>query len=218
MKQVAVILSGCGVYDGSEIHEAVLTLLALERSGAEVICAAPNIQQKHVINHATGDIDPNADRNVLEEAARISRGAIVPVSELSLDSLDAVIFVGGYGAAKNLSSLAFDGEAYDADPNVIELVEQAQAAGKALGFMCIAPAVAARALGSKNVKLTIGNDAATAGALESKGAQHVECSVGEIVVDEALKVVSTPAYMLAGSILEAETGINKLVSKVLQLS
>ena len=218
MKKVAVILSGCGVYDGSEIHEAVLTLLALDRAKAVVTCAAPDIVQKHVIDHRTGSEMVDEDRNVMREASRISRGEIASLDALRVSEFDAVIFVGGFGAAKNLSSYAFDGVNYDVDPGVIDLIQQAHAEGKALGFMCIAPVLAARALGQEGVQLTIGNDADTAAALEAKGAKHVECPVDQAVTDAKNRVVSTPAYMLASSITEAEAGINQLVAAVLELS
>jgi enhancing lycopene biosynthesis protein 2 len=218
MKKVAIILSGCGVYDGSEIHESVLTLLALARAGAQVICAAPDITQKHVIDHSTGCEMEDEDRNVLQESARIARGEITPLDSLRTDDFDALIFVGGFGVAKNLSSFAFDGPAYDVDPGVVSLIEEAHAAKKALGFICIASVLAARALGNQGVRLTIGNNAETAASLESKGATHVDCSVKDIVVDSVNRVVSTPAYMLAESILEAEIGINKLVAAVLKLA
>jgi len=218
MKKVAVILSGCGVYDGAEINEAVLTLLALARAGAEVICAAPDIDQKQVINHSTGEELEDEYRNVKDEAARIARGKICRLDDLEHENPDALIFVGGYGVAKNLSSFAFDGASYDVDPLVVSLIEKAHEAGKPQGFMCIAPVLAARALGAKQVQVTIGNDPETATALESKGARHVKCTVDDIVVDTANRVVTTPAYMLAKSILDAEAGINKLVAKVLKLT
>lgn len=217
MKKVAVILSGCGVYDGSEINESVLTLLALDHAKAEVTCAAPNIVQKHVIDHTTGSEMIDEDRNVMREASRISRGEIASLDNLNVSEFDAVIFVGGFGAAKNLSSYAFDGVNYDVDPGVVDLIQQAHAEGKALGFMCIAPVLAARALGQHGVQLTIGNDPETAAALEAKGAKHVECPVDQAVTDQENRVVSTPAYMLANSISEAEAGITKLVKAVLEL-
>ena len=216
--KVAVILSGCGVYDGSEIHESVLTLLALDRAGAEVKCIAPDITQKHVIDHAKGQEMVDEDRNVMVEAARISRGDIHPLDSAQAEAFDAFIFVGGFGAAKNLSSYAFDGPDYDADPGVVDLIQAAHAAGKPQGFMCIAPVLAARALGANGVQLTIGNDPDTAAALEAKGATHIECPVDNIVVDEVNQVVSTPAYMLAESISDAEAGINELVARVLQMT
>jgi len=215
---VAVILSGCGVYDGSEIHESVLTLLALARAGASVTFAAPDIAQRHVINHATGKITEDEDRNVLEEAARIARGDIQPIEALKLDELNAILFVGGFGVAKNLSSLAFDGKTYDIDPIINQLIQEAHQARKVLGFICIAPTLAAAALGSKKVQLTIGNDADTAAIMEAKGAQHINCPVDGIVVDAANLIVTTPAYMLAEDILQAESSINKLVAEVLQLA
>lgn len=216
--KVAVILSGCGVYDGSEIHESVLTLLALDRAGVQVQCVAPDITQKHVIDHSKGEEMVDEDRNVLVEAARISRGEIQPLDSVSAGDFDAFIFVGGFGAAKNLSSYAFDGPDYDADPGVVDLIQAAHEAGKPQGFMCIAPVLAARALGQNGVRLTIGNDADTAAALEGKGAQHVECAVNAAVIDKANRVVSTPAYMLAESITDAESGINQLVAEVLKMS
>lgn len=218
MTKVAVILSGCGVYDGSEVHEAVLTLLALARAGVEVTCVAPDITQKHVIDHTRGEVMLDEDRNVLQEAARISRGEIQPLDQVRAEQFDAFIYVGGYGAAKNLSSFAFDGAAYDADPSTVSLIQATHAAGIPQGFMCIAPVLAAVALGSKGVQLTVGNDVGTATAIEAKGAQHVECPVGGIIIDAGNKIVSTPAYMLASNILEAESGINQLVKSVLQIA
>lgn len=218
MKHVAVILSGCGAYDGAEIYESVLTLLALERAGAKVTCVAPDIAQKHVIDHRTGEEMVDSDRNVLTEAARISRGEIEPLDNLKVETFDAIIFVGGYGAAKNLSSYAFDGVSYDVDAGVIDLIQAAHAQSKALGFICISPVLAARAPGDKGVQLTIGSDPDTAAALEAKGAKHVECAVSDAVTDRRNRVVSTPAYMLANSITEAESGINTLVAEVLKLA
>lgn len=218
MKKVAVILSGCGAYDGAEIQETVLTLLALDRAKAKVTCAAPDIAQKHVINHITGEVMIDDDRNVITEASRITRGAIQSLDTLKVSEFDALIFVGGFGVAKNLSSFAFDGPDYDVDPEVIDIIERAHAEGKALGFMCIAPVLAARALGTKGVQLTIGNDPETAAALEAKGAKHMDCPVDEAVTDMPNRVVSTPAYMLAKSVTEAEAGINKLVAAVLKLA
>ncbi|MFT5836836.1 MAG: enhancing lycopene biosynthesis protein 2 [Candidatus Azotimanducaceae bacterium] len=216
-KKVAVILSGCGVYDGSEIHESVLTLLALAKAGADVSCIAPDIAQRHVIDHATGEEMEDEDRNVMAEAARISRGDMTPLDNVKAEDFDAFVYVGGFGVAKNLSSYAFDGADYDVDPAVVDLIQTTHAAGKAQGFICIAPLLAARALGQHHVQLTIGNDADTATALEAKGARHVSCAVDAIVVDQANRVVSTPAYMLAESITEAEGGINQLIEALLKL-
>lgn len=218
MKKVAVILSGCGAYDGAEIQETVLTLLALDRAKAEVTCAAPDITQKQVINHMTGEEMVDEDRNVLTEASRITRGSIQTLDTIDSSKFDAVIFVGGFGVAKNLSSYAFDGPDYDVDPEVLDLIQRAHAEGKALGFMCIAPVLAARALGAQSVQLTIGNDPDTAAALEAKGAKHINCPVDEAITDEANRVVSTPAYMLAQSVTDAEAGINKFVAAVLDLA
>ncbi len=215
--KVAVILSGCGVYDGSEIHESVLTLLALANAGAEASCVAPDIAQKHVIDHTKGEEMEDEDRNVMIESARISRGSITPLDNVNASDFDALIYVGGFGVAKNLSSYAFDGPDYDVDPGVVDLIQAAHAAEIPQGFMCIAPVLAARALGAHKVEVTIGNDRATAAAIQSKGATHVNCPVDSVVIDQANKIVTTPAYMLAESITDAETGINQLVKAVLKL-
>lgn len=218
MKKVAVILSGCGVFDGAEIHESVLVLLALDRANARVTCAAPDVPQHHVINHLTQQPVPGESRNVLVESARIARGNIVPVQQLKVADLDAVILPGGFGAAKNLCDFALVGGNFKVNPDVARVVYEAHQAGKPIGFICIAPAVCARLLGPDHVEFTIGNDASTAKALEAAGAKHVPCNVFNIVVDKRHKVVTTPAYMLASRITEAEAGINKLVQAVLEMA
>lgn len=219
MKKVAVILSGCGVYDGAEIHESVLTLLALDRAQAKAVCAAPDVAQHHVINHLTGEPAPEESRNVLVESARIARGDILPLSQLDPGSVDAVILPGGFGAAKNLCTFALAGAGFEVNPEVAAFLQAAHQAGKPLGFACIAPAVAAKLFGPEQAEFTIGTDAGTAEALQAAGGgRHVNCTVHNIVVDRRLKIVSTPAYMLAGRITEAEAGINKLVQAVLEMA
>ncbi len=219
MKKVAVILSGCGVYDGAEIHESVVTLLALDKAGAKIICAAPDILHHHTINHITGNPIEGEQRNVLLESARIARGDIIPLSDLRIADIDAVIFPGGFGAAKNLCTFGIDGPDCKINPEVKDLILQTLDAGKPLGVMCIAPVLAAKACeGSKyRLTLTIGNDQSTAQALETLGAKHKDCSVDDIVVDEEHKVVSTPAYMLGPSISYVAKGIDKLVNKIIDL-
>ena len=217
MKKIGVILAGCGVYDGSEIHEAVLTLLALDRAGADAICFAPDTEQFHVINHLKGEVADGEKRNVLVESARIARGNISDLKKMDPSSLDALIIPGGFGAAKNLCDYAVKGTGFDVDPDVTRAIQSIHRAGKPLGFMCISPVIAARLLGSEQVELTIGNDSATATDIESLGARHLDRRVDEIVVDMKHKVVSTPAYMLGPTISEVAKGIDALVSKVLEL-
>ena len=215
-KHVAVILSGCGVYDGTEIHESVITLLRLDQRGAKVQCFAPDIAQLHVINHLTGEEMPES-RNVLVESARIARGEVKDISEAKVEDFDALIVPGGFGAAKNLSSFASEGTACNVQADVLALAEAFAEAGKPIGLMCISPAIAAKIYGP-GVTCTIGNDPDTAAAVEKMGAIHQECEVSEIVEDKARKLVSTPAYMLAQSISEAASGINKMVDRVLELT
>ncbi|BCD85852.1 glyoxalase [Pseudomonas solani] len=215
-KKVAVILSGCGVYDGAEIHESVITLLRLDQRGAQAQCFAPNIAQHHVINHLTGEEMPES-RNVLTESARIARGAVKDVRELKAEDFDALIIPGGFGAAKNLSDFAINGADCSVQPDVLAAAQGFAAAGKPVGLICIAPAMAAKIYG-EGVICTIGDDADTASALQKMGAEHVECVVSEIVEDKPRKLVTTPAYMLAQSISEAASGIYKLVDRVLELT
>lgn len=215
MKKVGVLLAGCGVYDGAEIHEAVLTLLALEKQGAEAVCMAPDKPQLHVINHLTGEV-ADEQRNVLVESARIARGKVKNLATVTADDLDALVMPGGFGAAKNLSRFAVDGPAGEVDPEVRRLVEAMFEAGKPIGLICISPAVGAQILGKKGVEVTIGTDPDTASAVQSCGAVHFNCGVTEIHTDKQRKVVSTPAYMLGQNVLEVSKGIEKLVQKVVE--
>jgi enhancing lycopene biosynthesis protein 2 len=218
MLKVGVVLSGCGVNDGSEIHEAVITMLELDKAGADMVLMAPNIDQLHVINHATGD-EMDDSRNVLVESARIARGNIKDVAEITSDDLDALIFPGGFGVAKNLSDYAMAGAECSINPDVQRLSKEIHNDGKPIGVICIAPAMMAQILG-ENTELTIGFDDQTASDINTMGAKHITCSVEEIVIDEEKKVVvvSTPAYMEANSIKEAAEGIQKLVEQVLQMA
>jgi enhancing lycopene biosynthesis protein 2 len=217
MKRIGVILSGCGVYDGSEIHEAVVALLAIERAGAEAICMAPDIPQMHVINHFTGQIESGQDRNVLAESARIARGKVVDVATITSEDVDGLVIPGGYGAAKNLCDFAVKGAECTVQPDVQRLVREMVEADKPVAAICIAPAMLAKALQGRAPRLTIGNDPDTATALKAMGAEHVDCAVDGIVVDEKNRLVSTPAYMLAGDIAEAATGIEKAVKQLLAM-
>jgi len=216
MPKVGVVLSGCGVMDGSEIHESVLTLLALSRAGAQAVCMAPNHDQLHVINHLAGQ-EMKEKRNVLVESARIARGKIRDLKEVKEKEVDALIFPGGYGAAKNLCTFAVDGTDCKVHPEVARLVREVHRAGKPIGAICIAPALMAKIFEGAGVELTIGGDKQTAQALTKLGQKHHECGVHEIWVDSRHKIVTTPAYMLAQSIAEAWEGIEKLVREVLNL-
>jgi enhancing lycopene biosynthesis protein 2 len=216
MKKVGVVLSGCGVYDGAEIHESVLTLLALAKRGAEAVCFAPDKNQVDVINHLSGE-PLSETRNVLIEAARIARGNILPLAQANADELDALIVPGGFGAAKNLSTFASQGSECHVDSGLQALAQRMHALGKPLGFMCIAPAMLPKIFDFP-LRLTIGTDIDTAEAIEEMGGEHVPCPVDDIVVDEDNKIVTTPAYMVAQNIAEAATGIDKLVDRVLVLT
>ena len=216
MKKVALILSGCGFLDGGEIYEATLTLLALDLAGAEVTAFAPNIEQMHVVNYLTGE--PTDDRrNVLQEAARLMRGKISDLGEANADDFDALIIPGGFGAAKNLSDFAVKGSAMTVNPQVLGFARAIHNAGKPVGLICIAPAMAP-AIGGEGTRYTIGNDAGTAAAIDAMGGRHVSCAVDDCVIDSERKIVTTPAYMYAARISDAQRGISKLVNAVLELA
>ncbi|NPA25553.1 MAG: isoprenoid biosynthesis glyoxalase ElbB [Deltaproteobacteria bacterium] len=217
MAKIGVLLSGCGVNDGSEIHEAVLAMLALDQVGAERFCLAPNIAQRDVVDHLRGQ--PVAEeRNVLVEAARIARGEISDLARVAAADLDGLILPGGFGAAKNLSDFALAGEQTVVQSEVERLLRELHEARKPIGAICIAPAVLARVFGKLRPRVTIGNDPATARILESFGARHVDCPVDEIVVDEENLLVTTPAYMLGPGLKEIAIGIEKLVKRVVALA
>ncbi len=217
-KRVGVVLSGCGFLDGAEIHEATLTLLFLDRQGARVTAMAPNVDQMHVIDHLIGEPVPGERRGVLAESARLARGQIVDMAKVKARDLDALILPGGYGAAKNLCTFALDGSAMKVEREVARLVRDMAAAEKPMGFICIAPVIGAKVLGELAPRLTVGNDADTASAMNAFGAQHVECAVDQIVVDQKNRIVSTPAYMLGPSIAPVAAGIEKLVAAVLEMA
>ena len=220
-KKIAVVLSGCGVFDGTEIHEAVLTLLAIEEEGASWHCFAPNIEQMHVINHSTGNVEEGETRNVFVESARISRGGekISELDEYDPTDFDAIVFPGGFGGAKNLSDFAVRGGEAEVQASVTNAVRSTHAMSKPIGFICITPAsVGALTLGGDGVELTIGNDPDTASAVVQCGAKHTDCPVENVVLDFENKVVSTPAYMLGPGVSDVRKGISNLVNEVLKLT
>lgn len=216
MRKIGVVLSGCGVRDGSEIHEAVFTLLAIDQAGCEAVCMAPD-SELAVTDHLTMQ-ETGERRNVLVESARIARGNIRDIGEVKAAELDAIIFPGGFGAAKNLCDFAVKGAAASVHPEVSRLLKEMAAARKPIGAVCIAPALIAAVLGKEYATtLTIGNDPGTAAEIEKTGAKHQECPVREFVVDRQNKIVSTPAYMLANRISETFEGIDKCVREVIKL-
>ena len=216
MKKIAVILSGSGVSDGAEIHESVLALHAIEKQGASWHCFAPNIEQLHVINHITGE-EMAETRNVLTEAARIARGNIEDVAKLNAEEFDALLLPGGFGAAKNLTDFAINGAECSINTHVASACRAFAQARKPAGYLCIAPAIIPM-IYDNGVKGTIGNDEATASAFNALGGEHITCEVDDIVFDEEHKVLSTPAYMLAGNISQAASGIEKLVNKLVDIA
>lgn len=218
MATIGVCLSGCGFKDGTEIHESVLTLLALDQAHAEIVCMAPNVDHARVVNHLTGK-EAQEQRNVLVESARIARGNIKDIKNVHARELDALIFPGGFGAVINLCDFGLTGVNAKTNAEVQRLIREMMDAKKPIGVICIAPALLAAAVCGtvEGVELTVGTDAGTAGALEKMGARHHNHPVHEIHVDEKHRVVSTPAYMLGTGPADIFKGISKLVDRVLSM-
>ncbi len=211
-KKFAVVLAGCGVYDGAEIHEATMTLLAIMQNGGEYQIFAPDIPQYHVVNHLTGEEMKGESRNVLVEAARIARGNIKELSEYKPEDFDALIFPGGFGVAKNFSDFYFKGANSTVIPPVKKAILDTVAAGKPIGALCISPAIVARVL--EGAIVTIGNDEATAKEIEKMGATHMVTQHGQVTIDEKYKVFTTPCYMLNATILDIYEDASAVVKEI----
>lgn len=213
-KRFAVILAGCGVFDGAEIHEATLTLLAIAKSGGSYVCFAPDKEQTQVINHLTGK-QMNEQRNVLVESARITRGKILPLNLYEPENFDAVVFPGGFGVAKNLCTLAFDGSDCTVDPEVELAVIASVEAQIPIGAMCIAPALIVKILPGANV--TVGKDPETVKTIEKMGGNHHKTDHAEVVIDKKYKLVTSPCYMLDAHILQIAEGTQNIVDELIKL-
>lgn len=213
-KNIAIILSGCGVYDGSEIHEATLTMYSISKLGGTYELFAPDVEQHHVINHLTGE-EINQKRNVLVESARIARGKISSLQNFNPELFDAIIFPGGFGVAKNLCSFAFDGTECKVNNKIEHIIKAMHSAKKPIGALCISPVLIAKVLG--NIEITIGQDKDTRDAITKIGATHIITKHGEVVIDKTNKIITTPCYMLDATIAEIGLGAENLVKAILDL-
>ncbi|MGB0432409.1 MAG: isoprenoid biosynthesis glyoxalase ElbB [Bacteroidia bacterium] len=225
--KIGVILSGSGVYDGSEIHESVLTLLAIDQQGAQAICFAPNIKQHHVINHLNGN-EMDEERNVLIESARIARGDVKDLKDFNVNDIDALVIPGGFGAAKNLSKWAFAGHKGEIDIDVKHAIVSTFEQKKPIGAMCMGPTVIAKALADKELgqKITVGNVTSAShyniseisNGMNKLGADTQMAEAYEVVVDHNYKIVSSPCYMMQASIAMINEGIAQTVKNVIALA
>lgn len=212
-KKFAVVLSGCGVYDGAEIHESTMTMLSILEQGGQYQCFAPDIPQYHVINHLTGEV-MDESRNVLVESARIARGDIKPLKDFKAEDYDALIFPGGFGAAKNLSTVAFDGADAKVNPDVERVIKDMLNLHKPIGALCIAPAVVAKVI--QGVEVTIGNDSDTADAIKKMGGKHIVTTHGQVVHDHKYNVFTTPCYMLDATLLDIKEDAGLVVKEMME--
>lgn len=226
MKRIGVLLSGNGVYDGAEIHESVLSLLAIEEAGATWICLAPNYNQHHVVNHTTGQEMPET-RNILVEAARIARGNIKDIEGFDLNEIDGLVMPGGFGAAKNFSKWAFQGASGAINPIVKDFLIKMINAGKPIAALCISPMVLAKALegSGKHPKLTVGTDQAPSPydikadseGLAAMGALPEMKTITEILVDEENKIISAPCYMMEVGVKEVRANAKMAIDKLIEM-
>lgn len=224
--KIGVLLSGCGVFDGAEIHESVLTLLAIEEAGAEAVCLAVNQHQHHVVNHLTGEEMPES-RNMMVEAARIARGAVEDISKYDISQLDALVIPGGFGSAKNFSTWAFDGPNGTILPEIKSLIQQFISNKKPIAALCVSPVVLALAMGDSDLHptMTLGSDQekspydiqAFSVGMKQKGVQAEMKTIREISVDEKLKIVSAPCYMMDASVLEIRNNILQAIQALIKL-
>ena len=216
MKKIAVVLSGCGFKDGSEITEAVGTLIALTELDTQVICFAPDMDKPTVDHRSDGS---TGDRNLWVESQRITRGKTQPLKDLVESDFDALVFPGGFGAALHLCDWAQKGSQCHVMPEVKDLILGFHKASKPIGALCIAPVLVAKVLGDRDVTVTIGNDIETAAEIEKTGAQHATCAVNDYITDRELKVVTTPAYMYdEATPFEVFSGIRGLVKEVVEMA
>ena len=214
MKKFAIVLSGCGVYDGAEIHESVTAMLAVCRKGHIYQVFAPDIPQHHVVNHLTGEEMPEM-RNVLVESARIARGQIKDLSTFDASQYDILLFAGGFGVAKNMSDFSFKGENYTVNAQALQAIKSMHRAGKPIGAMCVSPVLLADAI--ENVELTLGERCGASEAAEKHGAKHQVTTHSEVTVDRKNKVATTPCYMLDATIAQVADGAENIVDALLKL-
>ena len=213
-KKIAVVLSGSGVYDGSEIHEATLSLYAISKNGGIYQIFAPNVDQHHVVNHLTGE-QTDETRNVLVESARIARGDIKDLAEFNSNNFDAILFPGGFGVAKNLCSLAFDGADCKVNSDVEKAIIEMHTASKPIAALCIAPALIAKVI--TGAEVTIGSDEGTVETIEAMGSHHKQAGHGEVVIDVKNKIVTTPCYMLDATIAQIGEGAENVVKTLMEM-
>jgi len=213
MKKFAVVLAGCGVFDGAEIHESTLTLLSIVQQGAQYEIFAPDIKQHHVLNHLTGKEMPET-RNVLVESARIARGRIKPLTDLKAGLFDALILPGGFGVAKNLCDFAFNGSDCTVNLQLEKILIDFHKERKPIGALCISPVILSKVF--QDVKLTIGHDKNTIAGIEKMGSKHVETTHGEVIIDKENNLFTTPCYMLDATILQIYEGTGNIVAAMLK--
>ena len=213
MKKFAIVLAGCGVYDGAEIHEAVMAMYAVMKNGAKYQLFAPDIAQHHVVNHVTGAEMPES-RNVLVESARIARGKIEPITDLDLRDFDALLFPGGFGVAKNLCSYAFKGADFEVHPQVSKVIRDALSLRKPIGAMCISPVLLAKIIG--DITITVGPNEGDAFKVKAMGANHIVTKPGDVIIDEKHRIFTTPCYQLDSTIVQIAEGADNIVKEMLK--
>lgn len=224
--KIGILLSGCGVYDGAEIQETVLTMLAIKESGHDYVCISIDKPQHHVINHLNGEV-MNESRNMLVESARIARGEIKNIMETGPAELDALVIPGGFGSAKNFTKWAFSGPDGEILPEVKLFLVNLVNVGKPICALCVSPVVLAKALEGSifHANLTLGSDKETSPydipgfneGIEKVGATATMKTVREVLVDTKNKIVSAPCYMMDATIVEIRNNIKAAIAETIML-
>jgi enhancing lycopene biosynthesis protein 2 len=225
-KKIAVILSGCGVYDGSEIHESVFALLAIVENGGNYQCFAPDIEQHHVVDHTNGE-EQKEKRNVLVESARIARGDIKVLNTYDAKDFDGLVIPGGFGAAKNLTKWAFNGPDGEINADVKNAILKTIEAKQPVVGLCMGPTVIAKALDGSGIRshLTVGTTAAQSpyeiaaisAGIEKTGAVAEMKTIDEISVDVANRIITAPCYMMEADILQVRKNVKQAVDAMFSL-
>lgn len=215
---IGVLLSGNGVYDGAEIQEAVLTLLAIDEMGWNAVCISVDKPQHHVINHLTGEV-MDESRNMLVEAARIARGQITPIDSISPADIDALVIPGGFGSAKNFTSWAFDGPESTILPEVKLLLVNLVNVGKPIVALCVSPVVVAKAFEGSSIHPTLSLGSASESSpydinsfnegLRATGAIAQERTIREVLIDPTNRIICAPCYMMDARITEINANIKQ---------
>ena len=193
-KKVAIILSGCGGLDGSEIGETICSILALEGGGFSWKAFSMDKLQKKVIS-ALSMKEMNEKRNMMEESARITHGKIEDISKLEVNEFDVLWLPGGYGMVCSFSDIGEKGENGSVSSEISTVIKKFHEQKKIIVGICIAPSVIAKSLEKVQLTITLGEAENFYSLLKRLGHNPKKVTSSEFIYDKEHKIYSTPAYM-----------------------